>query len=305
MLEAKGLTRRFGALLAVDDVSFTAQRGRVTGMLGPNGAGKTTTLRMLCGVLLPDQGTVLLDGKDLHRSPPAVRRGLGWLPDAAPAWDELRVEQWLTLRTRLYGVDPSAIESALDRCDLMSVRSRIIGRLSRGFRQRVALAAAIVHDPAVLVLDEPGTGLDPLQQRAFRALIRELAQDRAVLLSTHQVGDAQAICDDLVVLSGGRVCAQGDLETLRQSVAGGRLLLETEGDPTEALQGLDGIERVQVEPLEDGWHRATIVPHAHADDLRSAIAAAVTAAGLKWRQLERAVPTLDALIDAPQSKVAP
>lgn len=304
MLEAQGLTRRFGALVAVDGVSFTARCGRVTGMLGPNGAGKTTTLRMLCGVLMPDAGSVLLDGADLHASGPGIRAGLGWLPDAAPAWEEMRVEQWLTLRTKLYGVEPAAVEVALERCDLMSVRRRIIGRLSRGFRQRVALAAAIVHDPAVLILDEPGTGLDPLQQRAFRSLIRDLAADRAVVLSTHQIADAQAICDDLVLLAGGRVAAAGPLDQLQDEAARGRLWLETSEDPIGALTAVDGIDHLETSTLDDGWHRTAIVPrHAH-DDLRAAVASAIAAAALDWRSLERDRGSLEGLIEAPLAGAA-
>jgi len=297
MLEAHGLTRRFGPLLAVDQVSVTALKGRVTGMLGPNGAGKTTTLRMLCGVLRPDEGTVTLDGFDLLTHGRVARARLGWLPDTAPAWDELRVDQWLTLRTRLYGVGESSVNIAIDRCDLSSVRRRIIGRLSRGFRQRVALAAAIVHDPAVLVLDEPGTGLDPLQQRAFRSLIRELAEDRAVILSTHQVADASAICDDLILLSGGRVRAAGPLDALQRVASRGRVVLETQSDPTEVINSVSSVASSETKKLDDGWHRTCITPTGATVDLRSDIASAVTRADMHWRELGPDQGTIDTLID--------
>ena len=297
MLQAHGLTRRFGPLLAVDRVSVTALKGRVTGMLGPNGAGKTTTLRMLCGVLRPDAGTVTLEGLDLLTHGRVARSRLGWLPDAAPAWDELRVDQWLTLRTRLYGVPTSSVDGVIDRCDLSSVRRRIIGRLSRGYRQRVALAAAIVHNPAVLILDEPGTGLDPLQQRAFRSLIRELAEDRAVILSTHQVADAAAICDDLIMLSGGRVQAAGTIDDLQQAASRGRIALETQADPAEALAGVSGVASLDTHVLQDGWHRTCITPTDASADLRSVIASAVSGAHLQWRQLGPDHGTIDTLID--------
>ncbi len=305
MLQAHDLTRRFGTLLAVDGVSVTALKGRVTGMLGPNGAGKTTTLRMLCGVLRPDAGTVTLDGLDLVTHGRVARSALGWLPDAAPAWDELRVDQWLTLRTRLYGVPAASVEGAIERCDLSSVRRRIIGRLSRGFRQRVALAAAIVHNPAVLILDEPGTGLDPLQQRAFRTLIRDLAQDRAVILSTHQVADAAAMCDDLILLSGGRVQAAGAVDDLQQAASRGRIALETHADPANALANVPGIASLATQVLQDGWHRTSITPTDASEDLRSVIASAVADAHLQWRELGPEHGTIDTLIDHHLNRAQP
>jgi ABC-2 type transport system ATP-binding protein len=266
-------------------------------MLGPNGAGKTTTLRMLCGVLVPDSGSVTLDGIDMLTHGRVARARLGWLPDAAPAFDELRVEQWLTLRTRLYGVPAASVDIAIERCDIGSVRGRIIGHLSRGFRQRVALAAAIVHDPAVLVLDEPSTGLDPLQQRGFRRLIRELAQDRAVILSTHQVADAAAICDDLILLSGGSVRAAGDLGELQQAASRGRVALETKGDPTKLLNAIGAVDNVDTTVLEDGWHRTCITPIEASVDLRSTVAEAVAQAAMGWRELGPDHASLDALIN--------
>ena len=296
MLAATGLTKRFGRVLAVDGVDLRVSSGRVTGMLGPNGAGKTTTLRMLCGVLAPDSGQVELDGIDMQVAPRRAKATLGWLPDAAPAWAEMRVEDWLTLRQTLFGAAGGGVQRAIERCELTSVRRRIIGRLSRGYRQRVALAAAIVHDPTVLILDEPGTGLDPVQQRVFRALIRSLAQDCAVLLSTHQLSDAQAMCDDLVLLSAGRVVAQGTVEELRSKSAGGGLMLETKGDPAKALSALRQVKVVRIDTLADGWHRAHLEPAGDAGDIRHCVGQAVSRADLQWRQLAPLGDDLDALI---------
>ena len=188
MIHAEHLTKRFGDLTAVDAVDFSVESGRVAGFLGPNGAGKTTTMRMLCGTLAPTSGRAVLGGVDVSADPEAAHRMLGWLPEGAPACDELRVVEYLRFRAGLFGgLSRSRIPTVLGQCGLESVSRRLVGQLSRGFRQRVALAAALLHDPSVLILDEPGTGLDPVQQRAFQSLLRTLAADRAILLSTHQL----------------------------------------------------------------------------------------------------------------------
>lgn len=298
MLTATGLTKRFGSLVAVQDVSLAVPVGCVTGMLGPNGAGKTTTLRMLCGVLEPDSGTIALNGVDLRADPRRAKAHLGWLPDSAPAWAELRVEDWLKLRTRLFGSGIDRIDLVLEQCDLVDVRRRIIGRLSRGYRQRVALAAAIVHDPALLILDEPGTGLDPVQQRAFRTLIRTLAKDRAVLLSTHQLSDAQAICDNLILIADGRIVAEGTVQDLRRTASAGRLTLETQCDPVAVLADVDGIANTVCAQLSDGWFRANITPSDGSADLRLVVANAIGKAGLQWRELSLDGGALESLIEA-------
>ncbi|MCH2138057.1 MAG: ABC transporter ATP-binding protein [Phycisphaerales bacterium] len=304
MLSAHGLTKRFGSLVAVDALDLTVSRGRVTGMLGPNGAGKTTTLRMLCGVLQPDAGTVEVDGVRMDVHPQQAKAAMGWLPDAAPAWGEMRVTQWIDLHATLHGHGADRMDTVLEACALQDVRHRLIGNLSRGFRQRVALAAALVHDPAVLVLDEPGTGLDPIQQQAFRALIATLAEDRAVLLSTHQLADAQAMCDDLVMIAAGRVVKAGPIGALQQAASTGTLILETRSDPTSHIASLDGVAAVDTSPLEDGWVQTRITPASSEADLREAIAAAVTHAGLDWRSLVRDEAPLDALVDAHLSEPA-
>ena len=298
MLTATGLTKRFGSLVAVQDVSLAVPAGCVTGMLGPNGAGKTTTLRMLCGVLEPDSGTIALSGVDLRTDPRRAKAQLGWLPDSAPAWAELRVEDWLTLRTKLFGSSVDRIDLVLEQCDLVDVRRRIIGRLSRGYRQRVALAAAIVHDPALLILDEPGTGLDPVQQRSFRELIRTLAKDRAVLLSTHQLSDAEAICDNLILIAGGRIVAEGTVQDLHRTAAAGRLTLETQSDPSDVLSTVDGIADTTCARLSDGWFRASVTPSDGAADLRQVVANAISEAGLQWRELSLDGGALESLIES-------
>ena len=297
MLCATGLTKRFGNLLAVEDVSISVRPGCVTGMLGPNGAGKTTTLRMICGVLQSDAGSVTINGVDLAADPSRAKTALGWLPDAAPAYGELSVDAWLQLRCRLMGVATTRLDQVVEQCDLGDVRRRLVGRLSRGFRQRVALAAALVHDPDLLVLDEPSTGLDPVQQRSFRELVRRLAQDRALLLSTHQLADAQRMCDELVLINAGRVIGQGSVADMRQAAGGGALTLETKGDPTEALRVVASVKACVCTPLADGWMRTAVTVADDQDDCRADVAAAVTAAGLIWRELTTDHGALGTLIE--------
>ncbi|MEM6797068.1 MAG: ABC transporter ATP-binding protein, partial [Acidobacteriota bacterium] len=189
MIEARGLTRRYGEFTAVNDVSFSVADGEILGILGPNGAGKTTTIRMITGFLPPTEGRVTLSGQDLHENPVAARRQLGYLPENVALYGEMRVVEYLSYRARLAGLRRGAARDAIDRsieaCLLEGVRFQIISTLSKGYRQRVGLAAAILHGPRVLVLDEPTVGLDPKQIIAIRELIRELGRERTLLLSTH------------------------------------------------------------------------------------------------------------------------
>ncbi|MCZ6834594.1 MAG: ABC transporter ATP-binding protein, partial [Planctomycetota bacterium] len=189
MIVAQNLTKRFGRILAVDNLNFEIPQGQVVGFLGPNGAGKSTTIRMITGFLPPTAGRVLIDAHDvaLHRR--WVRSRIGYLPESAPLYGEMRVREYLKYRSKLFGVPrgkrKSAIDEALDQCGLKDVQRRPISQLSKGYKQRVGLAAALLHDPPVLVLDEPTVGLDPSQIREVRALIRKLAGSHTILVSTH------------------------------------------------------------------------------------------------------------------------
>jgi ABC-2 type transport system ATP-binding protein len=214
MIEARGLTKRYGDLLAVDGVSFTVQRGEVVGFLGPNGAGKTTTMRMLTGFLPPTDGTAVIDGADIFGEPLAARRAVGYLPETPPLYPEMDVQGYLRFVATLHDVPRGrrgeAVDRALERCGLVDVRRRVIGALSKGYRQRVGIAQAIVHTPPVLVLDEPTVGLDPIQIREIRQLVRELASPRdgepahTVILSTHILPEVEAICQRVILIHRGR-----------------------------------------------------------------------------------------------------
>jgi ABC-2 type transport system ATP-binding protein len=233
MIEARHLSKRYGDIAAVSDVSFQVGRGEVVGFLGPNGAGKTTTMRMLTGFLPPTDGTALIAEHDIFEDPLAARRAVGYLPETLPLYPEMSVRTYLDFVARIkdvpHGVLRSSVERAMERCGLADVSRRVIGTLSRGYRQRVGLAQAIVHDPAVLILDEPTVGLDPLQVREIRQLIRDLASPRGgqtqhtVILSTHILPEVEAICRRVILMSRGRKVVDAPLEEL---VRGGRSLDE-------------------------------------------------------------------------------
>ncbi len=229
MIEANGLSKRYGEFVAVDDVSFSVGRGEVVGFLGPNGAGKTTTMRMLTGFVPPTDGTAVIAGHDIFEDPLSARRSIGYLPEVLPLYPEMSVVAYLEYVARIKDVPRkrrrSAVELALERCALTTVRRQVIGTLSRGFRQRVGLAQAIVHDPAVLILDEPTVGLDPLQIREIRALIAELAgrKQNTVILSTHILAEVEAICRRVILIHEGRKVVDAPLAEL---TAGGRSLDE-------------------------------------------------------------------------------
>jgi ABC-2 type transport system ATP-binding protein len=223
MIEVEKLGKRYGELAAVSDVSFRADRGEVVGFLGPNGAGKTTTMRMVTGFLPPSSGRVRVAGFDLLESPRAARRAIGYLPEQPPLYPEMRVADYVRFVASIKDVPakerPAKVERALAACALLEVRNRVIGRLSKGFRQRVGLAQAIVHDPAVLVLDEPTAGLDPLQIVEIRNLIRSLADEggRTIVLSTHILPEVEAICRRVILISGGRIRVDGPLAEIKGS----------------------------------------------------------------------------------------
>jgi ABC-2 type transport system ATP-binding protein len=255
MIEVQGLTRRYGDFVAVEDVSFSIGSGQILGMLGPNGAGKTTTIRMITGFLPPTAGRVNIAGIDLEQKPVEARRQIGYLPETVALYSEMRVREYLAYRARLEGLRgraaTEAIERSIDRCLLVEVRDQIIGTLSKGYRQRVGLATAILHDPAVLILDEPTVGLDPKQIIAIRDLIRELGLERTLLVSTHILPEVELLCQRVVIIDRGRIIAQGTPETLRQQWLGRTAvtvtLKESAPDAVERLHAVDGVVAVTPE----------------------------------------------------------
>ncbi len=233
MIEARGLTKRYGDLIAVDNVSFEVAKGEVIGFLGPNGAGKTTTMRVLTGYLPATDGTVVIAGSDIFRDPIQARRAIGYLPETPPLYPEMTVRSFLEYVARIKDVDRKklrgAVDRAIERTALTDVSRQVIGTLSKGFRQRVGLAQAIVHNPPVLILDEPTAGLDPLQIREIRALIAELTapsqgdMQHTVILSTHILAEVDAICRRVILIHEGRKVVDAPLAEL---TSGGRTLEE-------------------------------------------------------------------------------
>ncbi len=244
MIEARGISKRYGDLLAVDDVSFSVGRGEVVGFLGPNGAGKTTTMRILTGFLPPSDGTAEIAGFDIFEDPLAARRAIGYLPESPPLYPEMTVTSYLHFVAKIMDVARArrreAVDRAIERCSLTEVRQRVIGSLSKGFRQRVGLAQAIVHSPPVLVLDEPTVGLDPLQVQDIRRLIATLSEARdgevqhTVILSTHILPEVSAICRRVILINDGRKIVDAPLaELTRQGHTLEELFArETAGDAT-------------------------------------------------------------------------
>jgi len=223
VIEVEGLSRRYGSRLAVNEVSFRVEPGEIVGFLGPNGAGKTTTLRMLTGYLAPTSGTIQIDGIDALKSSIQARERLGYMPEGVPLYREMRVFEYLRHRGALKAV-PNVAE-AVDRClevaGVADARTRIVGQLSKGYRQRVGLAEALIADPPILILDEPTSGLDPNQVRHFRELVRSFGGKKTVLLSTHILSEVEAVCDRVIIIREGRKVADlvpGDSETSLEDV---------------------------------------------------------------------------------------
>jgi ABC-2 type transport system ATP-binding protein len=219
MIHVSNLTKYYGDYAAVRNVSFDVPKGKVVGFLGPNGAGKSTTIRILAGYLTATSGRATIDGLDVFWHPVEVRRKIGYMPESCPLYPELRVNEYLAFRGGIKGLHgrecKKRIEFVLERCWLREVRRQLIGTLSKGYRQRVGLADALLHNPPVLILDEPTIGLDPTQIRETRGLVRELGKEHTILLSTHILSEVEVTCEQAIIINRGRVAAAGKLSELR------------------------------------------------------------------------------------------
>ncbi|MCK4341710.1 MAG: ATP-binding cassette domain-containing protein [Phycisphaerae bacterium] len=297
MIEVRNLSKHFGSHRAVDNISFTVNEGEIVGFLGPNGAGKTTTLRILTCYMPATAGSATIAGYDVLTESMKVRAVVGYLPESVPLYPEMRTREYLRFRGKLHGLNKLAREAAIarviERCWLHEVIDRPIGQLSRGFRQRVGLADALLHNPRVLVLDEPTVGLDPAQIRATRSLIRELAQEHTVILSSHILPEVEATCQRLIIINEGRLVASGTPDELRERITGqASLIAELKAprrDVVDALQKLTGVTDVSGQ-MQDGWTRVNIATD---QDVREDIAQ--LAANKNWplRELRRDIATLE------------
>jgi ABC-2 type transport system ATP-binding protein len=288
MIEVDRLTRYYGLWPALRDVSFRAYRGEIVGFLGPNGAGKTTTMRVLTGFLPPSAGTARVAGFDVVDESMQARRATGYLPENTPLYTDMTVAGFLDFVARLRGVAErgAAIDRVMDRVGIASRADDLIGQLSKGLKQRVGIAQALVHDPEVIILDEPTIGLDPTQSVEVRGLIRELGGDHTILLSTHMLPEAEAICDRILIIKRGRIAADDALEQLAaQARHGGervRLVVPGDIDPASVTKTLGGAKDVAEVSVEgDG---VFTVLTSRAVDARAALAAAVVGRG--WPLLE-------------------
>jgi ABC-2 type transport system ATP-binding protein len=236
VIEVVDLKRKYGAVLAVDGVSFSVDQGEVVGFLGPNGAGKSTTLRVLTGFLAPTSGRAIVAGHDVVTEPLEARRAMGYMPETCPLYPELRVAEFLRFRAEVKGVPrrrtSSAVDRAMQQAGIHTRRGALIGQLSRGLRQRVGLADALVSDPPLLILDEPTAGLDPNQIREVRELVKRLKERHTVLLSTHILTEVEVTCDRAIVLSRGRVVASGTIDELQRQKANDRAEITIETSNT-------------------------------------------------------------------------
>lgn len=267
MITVEGVTKRYGDVLAVSDLSFEVMRGEVVGFLGPNGAGKTTTMRMITGTVQPDEGSILFDGVSIADGLIDAKRRVGYLPEANPLYEEILVSEYLDYVAELRGLSTDetrgGVADAVDETDIGVVFYRPIGECSKGYRQRVGLAAAILHRPELLILDEPTEGLDPNQRVEIRRLVSSLGRERTVLLSTHVMQEVEATCSRLVILNRGELAAEGTVQDLvANRTRGARFIVEAEGDLVAEVLGamegvtgcssehVDGRTRVQLESSE-------------------------------------------------------
>ena len=300
MIEVENLTKRYPGRTAVDGISFQIGRGEVVGFLGPNGAGKSTTLRILSSFLPATSGTARVAGFDVFREPDEVRRRIGYMPENNPLHLDMRVREYLKFRARLKGLgwrrSRERVDAVLQQCGLTDVSGRIIGQLSKGYRQRVGLADALVHEPDLIILDEPTIGLDPHQIRSVRALVKELGKRHTVVLSTHILNEVEMTCSRVLILHRGRILAADRTEDLgRRLSLDGQVIAEVEAPPAqllEAFRDLPEVERVEVEPMDGDFQRLSLVPRNGAD-LRPLVSAEIREHGWPVRELTRSRHSLE------------
>lgn len=308
MVVVDNVHKAFGKVQAVRGVSFELRPGQVAGLLGPNGAGKTTTIRMIAGYLLPDMGFVTVAGYDTVAAPASARRRLGYLPESNPLYPEMRVKDFLRYRAGLFGI-PShlagrAIGWVLERCWLADTAGRRIGELSKGYKQRVGLAAAMLHDPKVVILDEPTNGLDPTQIVETRRLIQELADDRTMLICSHILPEVERLCGRVIIIAGGLIRADGSPADLTRSAAARYVMQVREariGDADRVHKALTNIPHVvevttrrpegAVQSL--GWTEWVVTARPGSPDLREQIATTAQQMGLIVRELRIDIPSLE------------
>ena len=305
MIEAEHLTKRYGLLAAIEDVSFQVRQGEILGFLGPNGAGKTTTMRILAGFFPATQGRAVVAGYDVFEHPLEAKSRVGYLPESPPLYTEMTVDSYLRFVATIKGLassdTPGRMETVKERCGLSGQGERLIKHLSKGYRQRVGLAQALIHDPDVLILDEPTIGLDPKQIIEFRDLIGSLRGEHTIILSTHILPEVSMTCDRVIIISRGRIVAVDTPQNLTSQVQGGEQIdLTVGGDTgrvTELLSALPHVRRVAVEETGNGLSSVLVEADGQAE-IRHAVARQVIRGGLDLYELKvRSVSLEDVFVE--------
>jgi len=300
MIQVSNLTKRYAGHTAVDDISFTVARGEIVGLLGPNGAGKSTTMRVLAGFMPASSGTVRVAGFDVFHDSDETRRRIGYMPENNPLYPEMRVREYLKFRARLKGLgwqkSRERVTTVMAQCGLTEVGRRVIGQLSKGYKQRVGLADALVHEPDLIILDEPTIGLDPQQIRSVRQLIKSLAGRHTVLISTHILPEAEMMCHRMLIMFDGRVLASDTPENLQRRMAGGSQVIAEIAAPEAALRAaweqMSEVEQFDVAPGEGEFFRCALTPR-DGRDLRPAIFALARQNNWTLRELTRSRHSLE------------
>lgn len=288
MIEVSNVSRVFGTFRAVNDVSFSIPTGQIVGLLGPNGAGKTTTMRMITGFLKPTSGTIKIDGTDITENPVESKRKIGYMPESAPLYGDMIVDDYLRYIARMQQQDENVkVPLLCKECGLEEVMHKNIGELSRGYRQRVGLAHALMNDPEILILDEPTSGLDPNQVEDVRALIKEIGKTRTVIISTHILSEVEMLCSRVIIISGGKLVADSPTDQLRTRYGNAAVVRvnanATEAQLSDSLKGLEGIQSISFEKAETG---ATALIAIQGDtEIRPAVAKAVLSSGYDLYEL--------------------
>jgi ABC-2 type transport system ATP-binding protein len=311
MIQASGLTKRFGSVRALDKVNFEVKRGEVVGFLGPNGAGKSTTMRILTCYIAPSSGAAKVNGHDVFEQPLEVRRALGYLPQRAPLYTDMNVWEYLKFAAEIRGLDESTFNKRLKKvvevCGLAQSLGKQIGTLSHGYRQRVGLGQALIHDPPILILDEPTSDLDPNEKAEVLRYIKEIGKDRTILLSTHNLAEVEEACARAIIVSKGRVVADGALDNIRSKTGSIRYVVTLDeknaeagrkapsaGEAQVALKSIPGIQSTRELPTDENAHKLELIG-SQSSDLRAEIFRLVVQKGWTLLELRRDAQTLDAV----------
>lgn len=301
MIQVENLVKKYGGHVAVDDLSFTVEEGKIYGFLGPNGAGKTTTMNVMTGYIAADGGTVVIDGHDILKEPLKAKACIGYLPEVPPLYPDMAVREFLLFAAELKKVPRAErkqrVNEMMEKLNLVEMENRLIKNLSKGYRQRVGLAQALVGNPKILILDEPMVGLDPKQIIEMRDLIKGLAGEHTVILSSHILSEISAVCDHIMIISKGKLAASGSPDELQKKMQGSAELLVTViGGQEQASVVLEGLEEISEFSFEDGGEEGSILIHITSKDdadIRRPLSVALSGAGMPVLSMNHSEKTLE------------